>query len=167
MRVLRGGEEGRTELISTDDLTVGDVIEIPDHGWDVPCDAVLISGVAIGNNMQQNECNVLKNKKKNILVNEAMLTGESVPVTKTLLPSSTDDCYDEKEHSRHTLFCGTRVIQTRAYEGQRVLAVVLRTGFLSGYEDSRPDPPPPWSGPTRRHAVRHNNQIHGSNCLGH
>ena len=36
--------------------------------------------------------------------------------------------YDVKEHSRHTLFCGTRVIQTRFYGKQRVRAVVTRTG---------------------------------------
>ena len=33
-----------------------------------------------------------------------------------------------KEHSRHVLFCGTHVIQTRYYDNQRVTAVVIRTG---------------------------------------
>lgn len=61
-------------------------------------------------------------------VNEAMLTGESVPVTKTMLPKGGNEIYDGKEHSRSTLFGGTRVIQTRQYKGQKVLAVVLRTG---------------------------------------
>ena len=69
--------------------------------------------------------------------------GESVPVTKTPLPNprpaapvapagdarSGDVMYDVKEHSRHTLFCGTRVIQTRFYGKQRVRAVVTRTGL--------------------------------------
>lgn len=36
-----------------------------------------------------------------------------------------------QEHSRHTLFCGTQVIQTRFYGGERVVAVVVRTGFLT------------------------------------
>ena len=62
------------------------------------------------------------------------LLGESVPVTKTPLPNprggaaTEDPCYDAKEHSRHTLFCGTKVIQTRFYGKQRVKAVVIRTG---------------------------------------
>ncbi len=61
-----------------------------------------------------------------------MLTGECVPVTKTMAPPHRDgDLYDKREHARHTLYCGTTVIQTRNYARQRVLAVVTRTGFLT------------------------------------
>lgn len=58
-------------------------------------------------------------------------SGESVPVTKTSLPSSGEEAamsYDMEEHKRHTLFCGTQVIQTRFYAGELVKAVVIRTG---------------------------------------
>lgn len=34
-----------------------------------------------------------------------------------------------KEHSRHIIFSGTQVIQTRFYENEKLRAVVLRTGF--------------------------------------
>lgn len=57
--------------------------------------------------------------------------GESVPVTKTSLPSSAPEAaasYSTEEHKRHTLFCGTQVIQTRFYSGELVKAVVVRTG---------------------------------------
>lgn len=62
--------------------------------------------------------------------------GESVPVTKTNLPNpvsgdraeETDSAYNTEEHKRHTLFCGTNVIQTRFYTGELVKAVVIRTG---------------------------------------
>lgn len=37
--------------------------------------------------------------------------------------------YDSKEHARHTIFCGTHVIQTRYYSTERVYALVVRTGF--------------------------------------
>lgn len=60
-----------------------------------------------------------------------MLTGESVPVTKTMIPKHRQDAYDPKEHNRNTLYCGTKIIQTRSYAGQQVLAVAVRTGFLT------------------------------------
>jgi cation-transporting ATPase 13A2 len=40
-----------------------------------------------------------------------------------------DATFSVKEHARHTLFCGTQVIQTRYYGNQRVRAVVIRTGM--------------------------------------
>ncbi|KAM7387930.1 hypothetical protein PAMP_024137 [Pampus punctatissimus] len=104
------------EILSTD-LVPGDVMIIPSNGTIMPCDAVLVSGTCI--------------------VNESMLTGESVPVTKTNLPNpvpgergdEADGVYNTEEYKRHTLFCGTNVIQTRFYTGELVKAVVVRTGF--------------------------------------
>ncbi|XP_030792992.1 probable cation-transporting ATPase 13A3 isoform X4 [Rhinopithecus roxellana] len=62
--------------------------------------------------------------------------GESVPVTKTNLPNPSvdvkgigDELYNPETHKRHTLFCGTTVIQTRFYTGELVKAIVVRTGF--------------------------------------
>ncbi|XP_072293964.1 polyamine-transporting ATPase 13A3 [Eucyclogobius newberryi] len=104
------------EVLSTD-LVPGDVMVIPSNGTIMPCDAVLISGTCI--------------------VNESMLTGESVPVTKTNLPNplgsgdrlDSECAFNTEEHKRHTLFCGTDIIQTRFYTGELVKAVVVRTGF--------------------------------------
>ena len=70
-----------------------------------------------------------------------MLTGESVPISKTSLQrnrltsvNSTssfkeeEKSYDAKEHSKHTLFRGTKVIQTRNHRDLDTIAVVIRTG---------------------------------------
>uniref|UniRef100_A0A2K5QZ89 ATPase 13A3 n=1 Tax=Cebus imitator TaxID=2715852 RepID=A0A2K5QZ89_CEBIM len=102
--------------IFSTDLVPGDVMVIPLNGIIMPCDAVLINGTCI--------------------VNESMLTGESVPVTKTNLPNPSvdvkgkgDELYNPEIHKRHTLFCGTTVIQTRFYTGELVKAIVVRTGF--------------------------------------
>lgn len=112
--VCRENEE--IEEIFSTDLVPGDVMIIPLNGTVMPCDAVLINGTCI--------------------VNESMLTGESVPVTKTNLPNPSVDVkgmgeeqYSPETHKRHTLFCGTTVIQTRFYTGELVKAIVVRTGF--------------------------------------
>ncbi len=59
------GFETKKLRLSTKDLVPGDLFEVEDDLM-IPCDAILISG----------EC----------IVNEAMLTGESIPVIKTNLP---------------------------------------------------------------------------------
>ncbi|XP_031710483.1 probable cation-transporting ATPase 13A3 isoform X5 [Anarrhichthys ocellatus] len=108
--VCRGSKD--IEQAMSTDLVPGDVIIIPVNGMIMPCDAVLVHGTCI--------------------VNESMLTGESVPVTKTSLPSSGEEAsssFNMEEHKRYTLFCGTHVIQTRFYTAELVEAVVVRTGF--------------------------------------
>ncbi|OWF41075.1 probable cation-transporting ATPase 13A3 [Mizuhopecten yessoensis] len=106
--VCRGGQV--YEDISSEDLVPGDVIEIPRRGCMMQCDAVLVSG--------------------NCIVNESMLTGESVPMTKTPLPRhDNEELFSIKEHARHVLFCGTKVIQTQQQGQDKVKAIVVRTGF--------------------------------------
>ncbi|NXW49499.1 AT132 ATPase, partial [Nyctiprogne leucopyga] len=116
VRVHRpGGEE---MVVSSVDLVPGDCISLPTDGMLVPCDAALLTG----------EC----------MVNESMLTGESVPVMKTPLPAGSQAAstiYSPEEHRRHTLFCGTQVIQAKSYVGSDVLAVVTRTGFCTAKGD--------------------------------
>lgn len=72
-----------------------------------------------------------------ISVRSHPVLGESVPVTKTDLPNPQVDkrsgegdvIYSTESQKRHTLFCGTNVIQTRYYTGEMVKAVVVRTGM--------------------------------------
>ncbi|XP_044524629.1 polyamine-transporting ATPase 13A2 [Gracilinanus agilis] len=106
---------GENVLVDSTELVPGDCLVLPANGAMMPCDAALLSG----------EC----------MVNESMLTGESVPVTKTPLPSS-PTLYSPEEHRRHTLFCGTLVLQARTFMGAPdVLAVVTRTGFCTAKGD--------------------------------
>ncbi|XP_025909352.1 cation-transporting ATPase 13A2 [Nothoprocta perdicaria] len=109
---------GAETVVSSADLVPGDCISLPCDGMLVPCDAALLTG----------EC----------MVNESMLTGESVPVMKTPLPAggrAAHAIYSPEEHRRHTLFCGTQVIQAKSYVGKEVLAVVTRTGFCTAKGD--------------------------------
>uniref|UniRef100_A0AAV2JVL0 Cation-transporting ATPase n=1 Tax=Knipowitschia caucasica TaxID=637954 RepID=A0AAV2JVL0_KNICA len=114
VRVSRCRGDKEVEQAMSTELVPGDVIVVPANGMIMPCDAALVQGTCI--------------------VNESMLTGESVPVTKTSVPSAGAEgaeSFSLDQHKRHTLFCGTRVIQTRFYSGEMVKAVVVRTGFCT------------------------------------
>ncbi|CAB0034628.1 unnamed protein product [Trichogramma brassicae] len=106
VRVLRSS--GDFETISSDELVPGDIIELPRHRAVIACDAILLTGTCV--------------------VNESMLTGESVPVTKTPLQPN-DHLYDSREHAYHTLFSGTTIIQSKQYGDKPVLAKIIRTGL--------------------------------------
>ncbi|XP_060056839.1 polyamine-transporting ATPase 13A2 isoform X1 [Erinaceus europaeus] len=102
-----GGEE---EWVDSSELVPGDCLVLPQEGGPMPCDAALVAG----------ECTV----------NESSLTGESVPVLKTALPEGQTP-YCPEAHRRHSLFCGTLILQARTFAGPQVLAVVTRTGFCT------------------------------------
>ncbi|XP_070508249.1 polyamine-transporting ATPase 13A3 isoform X2 [Chironomus tepperi] len=104
-------EDKSSVVMDTKFLVPGDILKIPSSGCTMQCDAVLLSG--------------------NCILDESMLTGESVPVTKTPLPCKKDLIYDMKEHARHTLFSGTKIIQTRYIGSEQVLAVVINTGNIT------------------------------------
>lgn len=114
METLRDGSW--TERNSTD-LVPGDVVNLSTSNFTLmPADLFLLSGDAI--------------------VNESMLTGESVPVSK--VPIKDDDLVrwreDKRENSKSFLYGGTRVIRIRGAftpegHGRPALAMVARTGF--------------------------------------
>ncbi|XP_069435361.1 polyamine-transporting ATPase 13A2 isoform X2 [Ovis canadensis] len=101
---------GGEEWVDSSELVPGDCLVLPQEGGLMPCDAALVAG----------EC----------VVNESSLTGESVPVLKTALPEGPAP-YLPEAHRRHTLFCGTLILQARAFVGPHVLAVVTQTGFCT------------------------------------
>ncbi|XP_072222711.1 polyamine-transporting ATPase 13A2 isoform X1 [Leuresthes tenuis] len=107
---------GVEERVSSEELVPGDCLIIPQEGLLLPCDAALLAG----------EC----------LVNESMLTGESVPVLKTPLPAG-DRMYSSDTERRHTLFCGTQLIQAKGGRpgGSGAVAVVTSTGFFTAKGD--------------------------------
>ncbi|XP_066458008.1 probable cation-transporting ATPase 13A4 [Eleutherodactylus coqui] len=100
-------------------LVPGDVIVLTGKKLFLPCDAILISGACI--------------------VNESMLTGESIPVSKTPLPHNNHTMpwrvHSGEDFKRHVLFCGTEVVQTKSSGQGQVKAVVLRTGFNTAKGD--------------------------------
>ena len=59
------------------------------------------------------------------------ISGESVPVSKMPVPKHEHDTYCPDSHKRHTLFCGTRLLQTHDPTGKIVKALVVRTGYAT------------------------------------
>ncbi|KAM9230927.1 putative cation-transporting ATPase 13A4 [Leptosomus discolor] len=111
-------KEGLQELESHH-LVPGDMLVLKEGKTLLPCDAILISGQCI--------------------VNESMLTGESIPVTKTHLPQADNfkpwRMHCAEDYKKHVLFCGTEVIQAKGDDRGVVKAVVLRTGFNTAKGD--------------------------------
>ncbi|KAF9907569.1 hypothetical protein EC991_010781 [Linnemannia zychae] len=125
---------GRWRYLGSEELVPGDVFETTDSDLSVfPCDAVLLTG----------DC----------IVNESMLTGESVPVSKIPITDKALQQLDlslaniPSDLARHFLFSGTKIIRARpgpvnpkkqartddvdygVNQAPRGLALVVRTGF--------------------------------------
>ncbi|PLW29716.1 hypothetical protein PCASD_15579 [Puccinia coronata f. sp. avenae] len=124
VKLLRGAVVGLA-AVSTE-LVPGDVIDVSETSLHTfPADLLLLSGDAI--------------------VNESMLTGESVPVSKFALPSSNLNLMASLSGdpspalAKHILFCGTNIIRVRkanqlarskgSVPENAALAMVVRTGF--------------------------------------
>ncbi|XP_053316355.1 probable cation-transporting ATPase 13A4 [Spea bombifrons] len=99
--------------VESPDLVPGDIIILSGKNFFLSCDAILINGTCI--------------------INEGMLTGECIPVTKTQLPHGDNTMpwkqYSGEDYRRHILFCGTEIIRTESNAQGPARAVVLRTGF--------------------------------------
>ncbi|KAL1642529.1 hypothetical protein SLS61_009619 [Didymella pomorum] len=119
VRVLRNGFWTH---VDSSELVPGDVYEVTDPALtQFPCDSLLLSG----------DC----------IVNESMLTGESIPVSKIPVTNHSLDLLDlsasavHPEVARHMLFSGTKIIRARRPHEDHdddeaaALAMVVRTGF--------------------------------------
>ncbi|CAG9324970.1 ATP13A2 [Blepharisma stoltei] len=107
VKVLR---QGNWTVLDSANLVPGDVIEIPQQ-QEMPCDTVLISGSCI--------------------IDEASLTGESIPVIKDNLPYLSEHIYSIEGDRHYSLYEGTKVIQTRNYGQGEVIGIVTRIGYAT------------------------------------
>ena len=89
-------------------LVPGDIFELPEDGMAMPCDCVLLSG--------------------SVIINEAMLTGESTPIIKSHLPNIKQN-FDEENDAKYFLYAGTKIVQKRPENKKPVIAIVFSTGF--------------------------------------
>ena len=111
VHTLRGGV---WQLTSSVDLVVGDIVEVTTGT--VPCDVCLLDGGCV--------------------VNESMLTGESIPVVKGNVQWPVDRSSSQPlplgAEPRSTLYSATKVLQLKPSSGgSKVLGIVVRTGFAT------------------------------------
>ncbi|XP_063865202.1 polyamine-transporting ATPase 13A3-like isoform X3 [Scylla paramamosain] len=106
MTVIR---DGKRAVLSSRDVVPGDVVLVDSVTTRLEVDAVLLHGT--------------------VITNEAMLTGESLPVTKVAVPLEDDALFCEEEHKHHLLYSGTQVLQVRG--ALEVPAIVIKTGFYT------------------------------------
>ncbi|EGC34539.1 hypothetical protein DICPUDRAFT_48233 [Dictyostelium purpureum] len=110
VNVLR---DGQFKMVSSDSLVPGDIIELS-KSLILPCDFCLLSGT--------------------IILNESMLTGESIPVTKYSLEECSGDqlSVDPNVNKRCAISGGTMVVKTQAKNKEsKILAMVTKTSWLT------------------------------------
>lgn len=99
--------------IDSNELVPGDVFEIDTSLSVIPCDALLING----------EC----------VINESMLTGESVPVSKvSASPETLKHLKDNLSNStlaKSFLYNGTKLLKMKSTNDEPVMVMVVKTGF--------------------------------------
>ena len=101
-------KDRKIEKIDSADLVPGDIFVLPKNGNSVPCDCILLTG--------------------SVIVNEAMLTGESTPIIKTHILDMNKK-FDDKTDYKHILYYGTKIVQKRAENKQPILCLCYSTGF--------------------------------------
>jgi cation-transporting ATPase 13A3/4/5 len=101
--------DGRWTEIPSQQLVVGDVIEVIADGEPLSVDCVLLSG--------------------NAVVDESSLTGESLPVTKFELKDEDNSFSKNKNAKTNILFAGTMVLDVQRFDSaESVKALVIDTG---------------------------------------
>ncbi|ODV78077.1 putative cation-transporting ATPase [Suhomyces tanzawaensis NRRL Y-17324] len=110
---VRVWRNGFWKQIDSNELVPGDVFEVDPSLSVVPCDAILING----------EC----------VINESMLTGESVPVTKSSATQETVQLLPENFTapllSKSFLYNGTKILKLKSSNDEPVTAMTVKTGF--------------------------------------
>ena len=111
VNVKRINENNETKFvkINSRDLVPGDLFEVQNENFAMPCDCILLNG--------------------SVIINEAMLTGESTPIIKNQI-QKINSHFNLKEEKKNFLFAGTKLIQKKLNnKNDKVLALVYNIGF--------------------------------------
>ena len=113
VKVIRKNEKNEMNEpmeINSSELVPGDIFILPEDGLAMPCDAILING--------------------QVIMNEAILTGESTPVIKYNMTYS-DDIYNtnNSNYDQYMLFAGTKIVNKRKIGEKEAIGMVYSIGF--------------------------------------
>ncbi|KAM3142599.1 hypothetical protein pb186bvf_005258 [Paramecium bursaria] len=100
-------KDGKKQMISSKELMPGDIFFVQNNSK-VSCDAIIIEG----------QCTM----------NEAILTGESIPVNKVAL-LKTENLFKKSQNEQSMLYSGTVCLRSQGKDGQLAQALVYQTGF--------------------------------------
>ena len=107
IKILKDGE---CSEIDSSELAPGHIVVLDSSMETCPCDLVLVKGDAI--------------------VDESMLTGESVPVSKVAFQNCTNFKSDfPLKNGSNTIFCGTKILRARDTLNKPALGLVFKIGF--------------------------------------
>ena len=96
--------------IDSSELAPGHIVALDSSVETCPCDLILVKGDAI--------------------VDESMLTGESVPVSKVAFQSNSNAKSDfTLKNGSNMIFCGTKILRARDALNKPALGLVLKIGF--------------------------------------
>lgn len=106
-------ENGKFEIVDSNKLNIGDVFEVPDIGKAMPCDSILIEG--------------------DIIVNESVLTGESITIIKSnIFTNKIDQDFDPHKilsQTKHILYTGSKIVQHRVENDKKCLAITYKVRY--------------------------------------
>ncbi|EGV66420.1 hypothetical protein PSN45_002982 [Yamadazyma tenuis] len=100
------------KTVLSNELVPGDIFEVDPSLNAMPCDCLLING--------------------EVIVNESMLTGESVPVTKSCLQDEQLELIKDNINvnlPKSYLYNGTKILKRKSHNDEPVKALVVKTGF--------------------------------------
>ena len=107
IKILKNGEYVE---IDSSELAPGHIVALDSSVETCPCDLILVKGDAI--------------------VDESMLTGESVPVSKVAFQSNSNAKSDfTLKNGSNMIFCGTKILRARDALNKPALGLVLKIGF--------------------------------------
>ena len=108
IKIHRRDKDNKKYILETssENLLPGDIFELPQKNFEIPCDCILLKG--------------------NCIIDESFITGENLPIAKSELERNKIKYFKPNEEDKNSiLFCGTKIIENN----NNTLVLCYQTGF--------------------------------------